>query len=153
MKAKGRIRPGLGGAPVIRYEPLPEDFEKMREAVILLCRMMFAAGASEVYPGVTPFPEIVYSMDDVDALERIPVVRRDFHMLASHLFGTARAGADPTISVVRPDLRAHGVERLYVMDASVFPTNLGVNPQHSVMAVIFGAAERLANQAKIRRAA
>jgi choline dehydrogenase-like flavoprotein len=27
----------------------------------------------------------------------------------------------------------------------VFPTNLGVNPQHSIMALVFRAAARLAN--------
>jgi choline dehydrogenase-like flavoprotein len=30
------------------------------------------------------------------------------------------------------------------MDASVFPTNTGVNPQHSIMAVATVAATRLA---------
>jgi choline dehydrogenase-like flavoprotein len=39
------------------------------------------------------------------------------------------------------------------MDASVFPTNLGVNPQHSIMAVVFRAAEWLANQSLRGRAA
>jgi len=35
----------------------------------------------------------------------------------------------------------------------VFPTNLGVNPQHSIMAVVFRAAEWLANEAGHGRAA
>jgi choline dehydrogenase-like flavoprotein len=40
------------------------------------------------------------------------------------------------------------------MDASVLPTNLGVNPQHTIMAVIYGATERLANaELRERRAA
>jgi len=30
------------------------------------------------------------------------------------------------------------------MDASIFPTNLGVNPQHSIMAVVWRAAAELA---------
>jgi choline dehydrogenase-like flavoprotein len=50
---------------------------------------------------------------------------------------------------VRPDLRVHDVEGLYVMDASVFPTNLGVNPQHSIMALAWRAAERLANTERL----
>jgi choline dehydrogenase-like flavoprotein len=32
----------------------------------------------------------------------------------------------------------------------VFPTNLGVNPQHSIMAVVFRAAEQLANTTQTR---
>jgi len=37
----------------------------------------------------------------------------------------------------------HGVDGLYVMDASVFPTNTGVNPQHSIMSIATVASERL----------
>jgi choline dehydrogenase-like flavoprotein len=47
----------------------------------------------------------------------------------------------------------HDVAGLYVMDASVFPTNLGVNPQHSIMALAWVAASKLANAARSRAAA
>jgi choline dehydrogenase-like flavoprotein len=33
------------------------------------------------------------------------------------------------------------------------PTNLGVNPQHTIMAVVYGAAERLANRERHSRRA
>ena len=69
------------------------------------------------------------------------------NMIASHLFGTACAGRDARRSVVDENLAVHGVAGLHVMDSSVFPTNLGVNPQHSIMAVVWVAASRLANQA------
>jgi choline dehydrogenase-like flavoprotein len=49
------------------------------------------------------------------------------------MFGTAAMGSDPATSVVRPDFRHHAIDRLYLADASVFPTNLGVNPQLSIM--------------------
>jgi choline dehydrogenase-like flavoprotein len=42
--------------------------------------------------------------------------------------------------VVRPDFRVHHTRDLYVVDASVFPTSLGVNPQWTVMAVADVAA-------------
>ena len=42
--------------------------------------------------------------------------------------------------------RVHGVEGLIVADASVIPTNLGVNPQHTIMALArHFAHEELAN--------
>jgi choline dehydrogenase-like flavoprotein len=47
----------------------------------------------------------------------------------------------------------HGAPGVFVMDASVFPTNLGVNPQHSIMGVVWRAAEELANAQTGRRAA
>jgi choline dehydrogenase-like flavoprotein len=81
--------------------------------------------------------------DQAKLLEDPNIPRHHFHLLASHLFGTACAGKDPRHSVVGPNLESHHVKSLYVMDASVFPTNMGVNPQHSVMGVVMRAAERL----------
>jgi choline dehydrogenase-like flavoprotein len=36
------------------------------------------------------------------------------------------------------------MRRLYVVDSSVFPTNLGVNPQHTIMAMAKIASEHIA---------
>ena len=62
----------------------------------------------------------------------------------THMFGTARMGADPARSVVRPDFRHHHVDQLYVADSSVFPSNTGVNPQISIMALATLCARRVA---------
>jgi choline dehydrogenase-like flavoprotein len=62
-----------------------------------------------------------------------PTDPRAYSLVISHLFGTCRMGSDPLTSVVRPDFRHHEVDHLYIADASVFPTNLGVNPQVSIM--------------------
>jgi choline dehydrogenase-like flavoprotein len=52
-------------------------------------------------------------------------------------------GPDPRTSVVGPDFETHEASALYVVDSSVFPTNLGVNPQHSIMAMSRLAATRV----------
>jgi choline dehydrogenase-like flavoprotein len=49
--------------------------------------------------------------------------------------GTARADARPEHGVVDGDLKLHGVDGLYVSDASVLPSSLGVNPQETIMAL------------------
>ena len=64
-----------------------------------------------------------------------------------------KAPPDPKKGVVGADLAVHGREGLYVMDASVFPTNLGVNPQHSIMGLVTVASEQLAARASTARAA
>jgi choline dehydrogenase-like flavoprotein len=153
MRALGQVRHALLGGPSVRYEPLAQDVERIKHGVALLVRMMFAAGADEVYPGVARLPEVFTGPEEADLILQRGVQRRDFHLMASHHFGTACAGADPRFSVVAPNLQCHDVARLFVMDASVFPTNLGVNPQHSIMAVVFRAAEWLANEARHGRAA
>ncbi len=40
-----------------------------------------------------------------------------------HQVGTTRMGLDPRVSVVDPDLKVHGVENLFVVSSSVFPTS------------------------------
>ena len=59
-------------------------------------------------------------------------------------------GRGASSSVVAPDGQVHDVKDLYVADSSVFPTNMGVNPQHTICAVAWLFAERLAD--RIRRA-
>jgi choline dehydrogenase-like flavoprotein len=61
----------------------------------------------------------------------------------SHQCGTARLGEDAATSVVDPWCRAHDVDNLYVMDASVLPTSAAVNPALTVAAVVLRAADRL----------
>jgi choline dehydrogenase-like flavoprotein len=63
--------------------------------------------------------------------------------MAFHPLGTARAGADPRRSVTDASGLVHGVPGLYVADASVVPTALGVNPQITIMALAARMAFRL----------
>ncbi len=153
MRATGTIRTGWGTRPIVDYTPTEHDLRTARDAVTLLCRMFFAIGAIEVYPGLASAPQVLCSPSEITAIEALPLRPSEFHFVASHLFGGAIAGADPRQSVVGPDLQSHLVPGLYAMDASVFPSNLGVNPQHSIMAVSYRAAERLANQERHQRAA
>lgn len=51
-----------------------------------------------------------------------------------HVCGTCRFGDDPASSVLDPDNRAHGVDNLYVVDASFFPSSGGTNPSLTIAA-------------------
>jgi choline dehydrogenase-like flavoprotein len=143
MQARGSVRNGPFGVRV-RYEPTQQDMQRVQRGVALLVRMMFAAGAREVYPGVAGVPEVLSSPEQAELVLDPRHARADFHLMASHHFGTAAAGSDASQSVVGEDLQCHDAPGLYVMDASVLPENLGVNPQHTIMAVVYRAAERLA---------
>ena len=48
--------------------------------------------------------------------------------------GTARIAADPRDGACAPDGSVHGTRDLYVADASLFPTSVGVNPMMTVIA-------------------
>ena len=52
----------------------------------------------------------------------------------THACGTCRFGTDRHSSVLDPSNRAHGLENLYVADASFFPSSGGMNPSLTIAA-------------------
>lgn len=61
----------------------------------------------------------------------------------SHQCGTNRMGADPGASVVDPDLKAHDLDNLYIVDASVLPTSAAVNPSLTIAALALRAGDHI----------
>ena len=118
------------------------DRRKLIAGLRECAEVFFAAGATEVYAGVV-------GSQPIRDLSQIPVVLHDdiparrLYLYASHPMGTCRMGDDPSSSVVDPDGRVWGWDNLYVADASVFPTSLGVNPQVTTMAIGLTVAEAL----------
>lgn len=143
-EAQGRVRPSWLFGDKVTYDLTRNDVDRVRQGMKRIAEMHFLAGAKEVITGVHGMPEVLTSADQLKAYDSAPVDARAYTLLATHLFGGCCAGPDPSRSVVDPTLKVHGREGLYVMDASVFPSNTGVNPQHSIMAWVTVAARRLA---------
>jgi choline dehydrogenase-like flavoprotein len=61
----------------------------------------------------------------------------------AHACGTCRFGEDPTTSVLDPMNRAHGLDNLYVVDSSFFPSSGGTNPGLTIAANALRVAHRL----------
>lgn len=145
-EAEGTVSEGWGGVDRVRYTMTENDLRAARKACALIARMMFDAGAKEVWPGVFGVPSVLRSIDDVALLDDAPLEPRSYNFIATHLFGAARMGKEPATSVVAPTFEVHGHPGIFVVDSSVFPTNLGVNPQHTIMAMSRLAAERLSDR-------
>ncbi len=152
-EAEGTVRPAWGGGDKVRWSPSRVDMERAVKGVALLSRMMFEAGAREVWTGLHGVPNAIRSIDGVREIENMPPDPRLFSFISTHLFGGARMGVDARSSVVGPDFECHEAAGLYVVDSSVFPTNLGVNPQHSIMAMSRLAATRIVESHHARSAA
>lgn len=60
-----------------------------------------------------------------------------------HHMGTTRMGSDPSVSVVNPDCRVHGVDNLYIAGSSVFPAVGYANPTMTLVALALRLAEHL----------
>jgi len=147
-EAEGTVRPSRLFGESVRYDLTAADLVRLRKGMRVLAEMHFLAGATEVMPGIAGLPEVLRSPDELKLIDEATLNPFAYSLLATHLFGGCRAGADPRAAVVDPHLRVHGRRGLYAMDASVFPTNTGVNPQHSIMSIATVAAGRLANSSR-----
>jgi choline dehydrogenase-like flavoprotein len=144
--AEGSVRGAAGGGAAISYTPSANDMFKVRSGMRALAAMHFAAGARCVLPGIHGV-QARLGRDQLGQLAAAPLDPQAYSLVATHLFGTARMATDPADGVVGTGFEVHGVRGLYVVDSSLFPTNIGVNPQHTIMAVAMIAGERIANAA------
>ena len=141
-RSRGRVSLGSGGEPRLSYWLGRRDLAQMVRGFGILARVLFAAGAQTVHPSIA-FHERLASLADVEALERSNVAARHLDITAYHPLGTCRMGHDPFSSVVDPTHETHDVHNLFVVDGSVVPGSLGVNPQLTIMALALRAAEHL----------
>lgn len=142
--AVGQIKRTWYGRTALHYVPTRRDLERLRTGTKLLAKLHFEMGARTVWHGVAGMqPEI--GPDQLDVIDQAPLDNKAWTWVLSHLFGGAVLGTDPRTSVVGPDLHVHGVKNLHVVDAAAIPTTLGVNPQHTIMAMAMVTAQRLAN--------
>lgn len=142
--AVGRIRRNLLGQTALEYVPTRRDLERLREGTKIIARLHFEMGATAVWHGVVGLPPEI-GPNDLHMLDNAPLDNKAWTWVLSHLFGGCVLGNDPATSVVGPDLHVRGVRQLHVVDASAIPTTLGVNPQHTIMAMAMITALRLAN--------
>ena len=126
----------------ISFKLDPRDLPNLRRSLRRAAELMFEVGARAVVCPVYGLPPRLRP-GEAALIESAPDDPAAYPLAISHLFGTARMSLEPNAGVVGPDFRVHGTENLYVVDSSVFPTNLGVNPQLAIMALARLAAERL----------
>jgi choline dehydrogenase-like flavoprotein len=139
----GRVTPGWGGHPSIAFRPGRFDMERVRKGLWRLARLLFELGAVELYPGIAGVGPVLRTADRVDELLGASLDPRAYGLVIGHMFGTCRMGGDPARSVVGPGFKVHGTEGLRVVDASLFPSNIGVNPQHAIMSMARAGAHRI----------
>ncbi len=137
-----KLRPS--GAPVLDYPIVPAIWEAFRTAHRRLVEVNLAAGAREV--STLHDPPLTFSSEkDLDRLDAASWEPCRLGVFTAHQMGGCRMGDDPKTSVVRSqDLRHHTVTNLHVVDGSVFPTSLGVNPQESIYGLARLMATRIA---------
>ncbi len=138
----GRVTVRESGAPVLDYRVSDKVWRAMREAHRVMARIQLATGARQSITGHTR-PVIIEKEADLSKLDEADYGPSKLGVFSAHVMGGAGMSDDPKKGVVRStDLRHHQVDNLHVIDGSVFPTSLGVNPQES----IYGLAHLMAGR-------
>lgn len=127
-----RTLPGFRD-PLVRYGLTATDRRNLAAGLHKLAQILFAAGATELYPSLTRGP----ALRDNASLGKLPEVLPDglANLMTIHLFSSCPMGEDRSQCATDSFGRVHGIKNLFVNDASLLCTAPGVNPQGSIMAL------------------
>lgn len=131
-ESSGRVGVGRDGSLRASYRLTDEDARRLAFGIARAAEVHFAAGASEVYPNLARAP--VLRPRDLAEFEATACKPGELRLEAFHPMGSARIAAEPGEGVCAPDGSVNGVGGLYVADASLFPTSVGVNPMMTIIA-------------------
>lgn len=138
----GRVHLGLGSRGLVSYHVGRAAAERFHRAQILLAELSLACGARESYPGLRR-PFVIRSRADLAAFSSLKLGASDFALTAFHPLGTCRMSPVGRSGVVDLNHETFELGRLFVVDGSVVPGPLGVNPQLTIMAFARRAAEKI----------
>jgi choline dehydrogenase-like flavoprotein len=141
-EARGTVT-NSGGAPRIGYDFNARELENIKSGVRIATQVYFAAGARAVCPLIHPLRFYEREDEAVAAIDAVRDVQQMAHVHASHPHGAARMGPSADTAVCDRDGKVFGHEELYVVDGSLFPTTLGVNPQVSIMSLAAALGRRM----------
>ena len=141
----GQVKLTSTGRASVTYEPGTKELKALAKGTEILAKMWFALGAKKV---IVPYR----GLSSIDREEDIPkIMDRIINEPKNLLLGSAHPQSGNRIgnsagdgSVVDSDCKVHGFRNLFVCDASVFPTSVGVNPQITVMTIASIIAARIA---------
>ena len=128
--------------PAIEFRPSEADLGRLVDGLQVMGAIFLEAGAVRVMPATYLWHEF-RDRSALGELDRYVRDNADLQLTSAHPQGGNAIGEREEGGVVGPDFRVHGFNNLYLCDASVFPSSVGVNPQLTVM----GLAQYAARQA------
>ncbi|HEY4110729.1 GMC family oxidoreductase N-terminal domain-containing protein [Puia sp.] len=133
----------------INYVPTEDDFNSLMDGLEKAAEIYLAGGgAVRIMPNTFTYYEYKSVQELKDNLRKDVKSSRDISTGTGHPQGGNVMSNDPSTGVVDEGFKVFGFDNLFVCDASVFPTSLGVNPQVTVMSLAHYAAPLIAKNFK-----
>jgi len=139
----GQIKLNSNGDATLDYDISKDDQEKMVDGIRKACLIYLKAGAKEVVTGHLETTIIKNENEIEEKIKSDSVGPGKLLIASAHPQGGNKMGSDPNSSVVDSYCKSHEVQNLYICDASVFPTSVGVNPQLTVLMLATIAADHI----------
>lgn len=136
------------GEPVIDYPVDDYLLEGAKRTHLTMAEMHFAAGAREIRPSHSHagyYKSWKAAKDAINNFAYDPVITG---LGSAHVMGGCAMGQDESQCVVNSDGSYKYLNGLYIIDGSVFPTSLGVNPQLTIYGMSARNATALADKLK-----
>ena len=141
--SRGRVHNLPFDQTLATYQLNQQDFHLALRSIALLSEVYFAAGAKRVYLPLRGLQEL-HTIDDLRKIYEYRFSPVDLELMTVHMMGTCQMGHDASRSVVNQYGEHHELRGLFVADASVFPTSIGVNPSETIMALSTRSAFHIA---------
>jgi choline dehydrogenase-like flavoprotein len=142
----GSVELDDNGDPQLDYSIPKANIKPMQESLEVMARIHLAAGASSVYVMRNP-PLEVRAGSGFDEIKKINFAEpQRATIFTVHVMGGCQMNKDAKRRVVNPDFTFGKMKNLWVVDASIFPTALGANPQVTIYALALWGAEEICRQ-------
>lgn len=133
-EGRGSVRtlPGLRD-PLVRYTLTDFDRHNLADGLRKLAQILFAAGATELFPSLARGPVL----RSEKCLGKLPESLPNglANLMTIHLFSSCPMGENRELCATNSFGCVHGFRNLFVNDGSLLCTAPGVNPQGSIMAL------------------
>lgn len=146
----GRVAVTPMGRTSISYDLGEKELRSMAKGMEIISKMWFALGAKRIVSSHRKAMIIEKEGDIPKLVDKVLNDPKNLLLGSAHPQSGNRIGTDPGNSVVDSDCRVHGFQNLFVCDASVFPTAVGVNPQITVMTIASIISSRISKDWKTR---
>jgi len=139
----GTVRLAEDGSPILDYDVSDYVWDGARRAYLSMAELQFAAGAKRVRQLHLDASYQTSWNDAKKAIAELPLKKFRAALFTAHLMSGCSMSENPKRGVVNSRGTHHQIANLSVMDGSILPTSLGVNPQLTIYGLVAQNASAL----------
>ena len=131
---------------VLDYPITDRLLDATKDSLARMAEIQFAAGAKQVMPVhqqatlQSSYPAYLKALNELEFREH------QLNIFSAHVMGGCAMSGDPKSGVTDSEGKVYEMDNLWVMDGSLMPTSLGVNPQLTIYAMIRRNCEKFVQQ-------